>query len=95
MQHLIEMDLLPLGVLIAAAVVGAVALLLRKRNVRRAQAWPVLAAVFAALVIISWTTGMILAPHDSAWRQRYWIPMLGVFVLLGLVLIAIRNSKAL
>jgi len=95
MQHLIEMDFLPLGVLIAAVLVGAVALLLHKRKVRRAQAWPVLAAVFAGVVIISWTTGMILAPEDSAWRERYWIPMLGVFVLLGLVLIVIRNSKAL
>ena len=95
MQHLIEMDLLPLGVLIAAVLVGAVALLLRKRKVRRAQAWPVLAAVFAALILIGWTTGMILAPDDSAWRERYWIPMLGVFVLLALILLAIRNSKAL
>jgi hypothetical protein len=95
MQHLIEMDFLPFGVLIAAALVVAVALVFRNRGVRRAPAWPALAAGFFAIVVIGWTTAMILAPHDSPWRDRFWIPMLGVLVVISLLLIAIRNSKAL
>lgn len=95
MQHLIEMNFLPLGVLIAVALVVGIAVILRNRRVRRAPGWPVIAAAFFAIIVIGWTTGMILAPDDSAWRQRYWIPMLGVFVVISLVLIAIRNSKAI
>lgn len=95
MPHLVQWDFLPLGVLAAAAIAFGAWWLVRRRRVRNAPAWPALLALLAAMVIIGWTTAMAQAPEQSAWRERYWIPFLGVLLVIALVLLAIRNSKVL